>query len=85
VYAGSEYLHDPHFESRDFVYSVPSVGGDEVRLLGTPINVAGEIFAATPAPRVGEDTEDVLRHVLGLADDEIAFLVSQVPAGAVRS
>jgi len=84
VYSGSEYLLDPHFQSRNFVYSVPSIGEEKVRLLGTPIKVEGDVFEPTPAPRVGEHTEAVLREV-GLADDEIAFLVRQVPATGVRS
>ena len=75
-------LHDdPHLASRDYFVELPhpEVGtrrhmGIPFRLHGTPV----EVWRA--APCLGEDTDYVLREVLGYDDDRIATLRS---AGAL--
>jgi crotonobetainyl-CoA:carnitine CoA-transferase CaiB-like acyl-CoA transferase len=69
-------LHDdPHLGSRGYFVELPhpEVGtrrhmGIPYRLHGTPV----EVWRA--APCLGQDTDDVLRDVLGYADDRIAAL-----------
>ena len=61
-----ELLTDPHFSTRDNVYSIDYPGLDGLRLMGTPIKLEGERFIATRAPRIGEHTEEVLRELINL-------------------
>jgi crotonobetainyl-CoA:carnitine CoA-transferase CaiB-like acyl-CoA transferase len=65
---------DRHFVERNNFYDVDYPGLGTLRLTGTPIKVEGEVFSTTAAPLVGQDSEEVLRGVLGLKSAEIADL-----------
>jgi crotonobetainyl-CoA:carnitine CoA-transferase CaiB-like acyl-CoA transferase len=72
-----EILADPHIAARGLIKEMQRSDGTDVKVLGFPAKLS-----KTPAdyrrapPRSGEDTSDVLRDVLGLADDEIERLKS---------
>jgi crotonobetainyl-CoA:carnitine CoA-transferase CaiB-like acyl-CoA transferase len=54
-------------------YDHPDVG--RVRLPGNPIKISGVSGTiSTPAPRLGEHTDAVLRELLGLSADQITAL-----------
>ncbi len=76
IYTMADIFQDEHFKARDMLLQVP----DET--LGT-VTVAGIVprLSATPGRvrhaggSVGDDTEAVLREVLGLGDDKVAQLL----------
>jgi len=74
VYTAKDIAEDPHYRARDMLVKQVTRDGYEVevpgivpKLMGTP----GSIRSA--APRLGEDTDAVLREV-GLTDGQIAAL-----------
>ncbi|GGD87531.1 CoA transferase [Tsuneonella deserti] len=77
-----EALADPQVVARGMVNSIARRDGSEVRFLGFPAQLS-----ATPAsyrrapPRAGEDTREVLRDVIGLAEDEIDRLITSGAIG----
>jgi crotonobetainyl-CoA:carnitine CoA-transferase CaiB-like acyl-CoA transferase len=70
-----EILADPHIAARGLIKEMQRSDGTDVKVLGFPAKLS-----KTPAdyrrapPRSGEDTSNVLQHVLGLAADEIERL-----------
>jgi formyl-CoA transferase len=74
VYTAKDIVDDPHFRARDMVLKQRTRDGYEVgvpgivpKLLGTPGRVR------SPAPKLGDDTDAVLRG-LGFSDPDIAAL-----------
>ncbi|KQV33974.1 CaiB/BaiF CoA-transferase family protein [Massilia sp. Root335] len=74
VYTARDIAEDPHYRARDMILTQQTREGYEVevpgivpKLMGTP----GSVRSA--APRLGEDTDAVLREI-GLTDDQIAAL-----------
>ena len=74
VYTAKDIAEDPHYRARDMLLRQRTRDGHELevpgvvpKLLGTP----GRVRHA--APRLGDDTDAVLRE-LGLSDDDIAAL-----------
>jgi crotonobetainyl-CoA:carnitine CoA-transferase CaiB-like acyl-CoA transferase len=66
---------DPQVEHNGLLRTVKHPDGRELRVVGVPIRFSetpGEIRSGPPA--VGEHTDEVLRDVLGLGEDEIARL-----------
>ncbi len=71
VYTAGELPADEHFRARELVFEQDHPAAGRIRLFGTPVKVAGERFAATPAPDPGEHTDEILGSVLGLGPHEI--------------
>ena len=74
VYTARDIVEDPHYRARDMILTQQTRDGYEVdvpgivpKLMGTP----GSVRSA--APRLGEDTDAVLREI-GLTADQIAAL-----------
>ncbi|MGB9110794.1 MAG: CaiB/BaiF CoA-transferase family protein [Telluria sp.] len=74
VYTAKDIFDDPHYRERDMILTQRTRDGDEIevpgivpKLMGTP----GAVRSA--APRLGEDTDAVLREI-GLTDEQIAAL-----------
>jgi formyl-CoA transferase len=74
VYTARDIAEDPHYRARDMILTQQTRDGDALevpgivpKLMGTP----GAIRSA--APRLGEDTDAVLREI-GLTDEQIAAL-----------
>lgn len=78
IYRISEMFDDPHLAQLGMVQTVTSKAmGRDLPLLGQPIHMSGaESRIATPAPEVGEHTDDILRG-LGYDADRIAQLRKQ--------
>jgi formyl-CoA transferase len=74
VYTARDIAEDPHYRARDMILTQQTRDGYEVevpgivpKLMGTP----GAVRSA--APRLGEDTDAVLREI-GLTEEQIAAL-----------
>ena len=74
VNATSELPEDPHFRARELLFEQDHPVAGRARLFGTPMKIAGERFAASPAPAPGEHTAEVLSTLLGLSPPEIQAL-----------
>jgi crotonobetainyl-CoA:carnitine CoA-transferase CaiB-like acyl-CoA transferase len=74
VNAVDELPADPHFQAREAACRPEHPAAGSVRLFGTPVKVAGERFATSPAPAPGEHTAEVLSTLLGLSPEEIERL-----------
>ena len=65
-------VDDPQFQHRFPLYGVDQLGAEQLPL---PLKVAGEeLPVPTKAPTVGQDTEAVLREVLGYDDARMTEL-----------
>jgi formyl-CoA transferase len=74
VYTARDIVEDPHYRARDMILQQPTRDGHVVevpgvvpKLLGTPGSVRSS------APRLGDDTDAVLREI-GLTEQQIAAL-----------
>jgi formyl-CoA transferase len=74
VYTARDIAEDPHYRARNMILTQQTRDGDELevpgvvpKLMGTP----GSVRSA--APRLGEDTDAVLREI-GLTEDQISAL-----------
>jgi len=70
-----QVVADPQIRHRGMVTELAAPDGRQARVMGNPMKFADAPAAAARfAPRLGEDTADVLRDLLGLSADEIAEL-----------
>jgi formyl-CoA transferase len=74
VYTAQDIAEDPHYRARDMLLKQHTRDGNDLevpgivpKLLGTPGSVRSS------APRLGDDTDAVLRE-MGLTDEQIALL-----------
>ncbi|MDZ5459959.1 CaiB/BaiF CoA transferase family protein [Azohydromonas lata] len=74
VYTARDIAEDPHYRARDMLLTQRTRDGHEVqvpgivpKLMGTPGSLR------TPAPKLGDDTDAVLREI-GLTEEQIAAL-----------
>jgi CoA:oxalate CoA-transferase len=70
-----EICEDPHIKERKMLVEVDQPGVGKIRIAGSPIHLSetpGEVYS--PAPRLGEHTEEVLKSLLNLTDAEIEAL-----------
>jgi crotonobetainyl-CoA:carnitine CoA-transferase CaiB-like acyl-CoA transferase len=74
VHRVSELADDPHVRQRGLLMEQHHPIAGDIRILGTPVLAQGESFDPTPAPSAGEHTDEILREVLELADDDVAKL-----------
>ena len=66
---------DEHLRERGFYRLGADVEGVERRLPGLPWQIADrDLPQPRPAPGLGADTDEVLREVLGIGDEELAAL-----------
>jgi crotonobetainyl-CoA:carnitine CoA-transferase CaiB-like acyl-CoA transferase len=69
-----ELYNDPSFEKRNIMQTIqhPTVGA--FKMVGWPVRFSGNPPPVKPAPLLGENTEEVLTHWLGLAKDAVGSL-----------
>ena len=83
IFDGDDIVNDPHVKSHDMVLSIERPDAE------TPLHVVGNPvkLSRSPAreverwPRLGADTDAILKHDLGLSQEELARLRE---AGAIR-
>ncbi|KON29408.1 carnitine dehydratase [miscellaneous Crenarchaeota group-15 archaeon DG-45] len=78
IYSVRDVIEDQHIaEAREMIVEMEQPGVGRVRLLGCPVKMSETGTGPRgPAPALGEDTEAVLREVLGISTDEIELLRS---------
>ncbi len=71
-----DIVADPHVALRDMLIEVPRPDSESPYLVvGNPVKMTRLAEGPVgPTPRLGQHTDDVLRRVLSLSDDEIAAL-----------
>jgi crotonobetainyl-CoA:carnitine CoA-transferase CaiB-like acyl-CoA transferase len=69
-----ELFTDPHLLARGFVHEVIHPQHGKVKLLGWPARLSKSEVAITPAPLLGQHTDEILEEVLELSADQIAGL-----------
>jgi len=71
-------LADPQVRHRDMVVDLTDRDGDTIKVVGSPLKFDGRSSHAHAYPhRLGADTADILRELLGLPEDEVASLARQ--------
>lgn len=76
-------LADPHVRARGMVLEQRR-GDESVHSVGDPLKISGGRTGHVVAPRLGADTDTVLREVAGLGPDAIAALHDQGAVGPAR-
>jgi crotonobetainyl-CoA:carnitine CoA-transferase CaiB-like acyl-CoA transferase len=68
----AEAVADPYFTERGMIQEIRTADGQLIRLPGNPMRLSRESFSAvTPPPAAGEHSDDILRDVCRLSQDEI--------------
>ena len=70
-----QVIQDPQVRARNMIVEVPHPIAGNLKMAGVPIKMSetqGEI--KTPAPLLGQHTEEVLRNLLNLSEEEIKEL-----------
>jgi CoA:oxalate CoA-transferase len=71
-------LADPQVRHRDMVVELTDGDGDSIKVVGTPLKFEGRSAREHAYPhRLGVDTADILRELLGLPEDEVASLAEE--------
>jgi formyl-CoA transferase len=75
-YTAADLAADPHVAARGMLIEVPRPdGGRPMLVVGNPVKLSRVAEGPLRSfPSLGEHTEDVLREVLGLGDEELAEL-----------
>jgi CoA:oxalate CoA-transferase len=71
-------LSDPQVRHRDMVMELTDGDGDSIKVAGTPLKFEGRSPHGHAYPhRLGADTADILRELLGMPADEVARLAKE--------
>ena len=71
-------LADPQLAARGLIATLPHPAGGTVRMVDSPIRLShARRRAHTPPPGLGEHTEAILTHDLGLSGDQVRSLREQ--------
>jgi crotonobetainyl-CoA:carnitine CoA-transferase CaiB-like acyl-CoA transferase len=78
----AQVFADPQTLARNMVVQIDHEKAGKLRYIGNPVKTVGmEEGPFEPAPLVGEHTDEVLRGVLGYANDSIALLRAKGAVG----
>ena len=71
----AQVVEHPQVKAREALVEMDHPRAGKVRMVGAPVRLSETPGSVrTPAPTLGEHTDQVLREVLGLGTDEIAAL-----------
>lgn len=75
VLSTEELMHDPHVLHREMIVKVEGHPQGDYYTVGMPVKLSdGNVDKITPAPMLGEHTEEVLKEVCGMSEADIAGL-----------
>ena len=75
VLSTEELMTDPHVLHREMIVKVEGHPQGDYYTVGMPVKLSdGNVDKITPAPMLGEHTEEVLKEVCGMSDAKIAEL-----------
>ena len=69
-----EVLADPHLKAREMIVDLEYGRRGTYQTVGCPIKLSKSPAEITRPPELGEHTDDVLRDVLQISEDEITRL-----------
>lgn len=69
-----EVLEDPHFNQRGSIVEINHPQRGSYRMMGCPIRLSKSDYEYRPAPLLSQDTEDVLRELLGYSREQVLKL-----------
>ena len=69
-----EVLEDPHLRARETVVEVDDAERGRYPALGTPVKLASGTLPVSPAPLLGQHSEEVLSELLGIGHEELGRL-----------
>ena len=67
----AEVLADPHLRERGTVFDIEHPTRGTYSMIGSPLRLSDSQFATSPAPLLGEHTEEVLTSLAGYTKDEV--------------
>jgi CoA:oxalate CoA-transferase len=67
-----DVMESPQLAAREFFVKVPHPKAGTLTYTGFPAKISGCEWTYSPAPLLGEHTDQVLREMVGLSEDEIA-------------
>ena len=75
VLSTEELMNDPHVLHREMIVKVEGHPQGDYYTVGMPVKLSdGNVDKITPAPMLGEHTEEVLKEVCGMSEADIAEL-----------
>ena len=69
-----EVLADPHLRERETIFDLEHPTRGRFSAIGCPVRLSDSPVAASPAPLMGEHTEDVLRTLAGYTAEDVQRL-----------
>jgi len=75
VLEGREVLDEPQLNHRKMFFEMDHPAAGRMKLMATPLRLAGRTTPHLPAPRLGEHTAEILKR-LGMSDEEVDSLAA---------
>jgi alpha-methylacyl-CoA racemase len=75
VLEGREVLAEPQLNHRNMFFEMDHPVAGAMKLMATPLKLAGRATPHLPAPRLGEHTAEILKR-LGMSDEEIGSMAA---------
>ena len=79
IYTVKDVVENEHIAgARRMIREIDHPVAGPVKVIGSPVNMSETpVEVASPAPLLGQHSEDVLKAILNLTDDELASLKNE--------
>ena len=71
-----EVINNEHLKQREMIVTVKDDYRGDYRMIGSPVKIEKSPVTVTQAPRYSEHTDEILRSMLGVSEDELVELRS---------
>ena len=71
-----EVINNEHLKQREMIVTVKDDYRGDYRMIGSPVKMEKSPVTVTQAPRYSEHTDEILRSMLGVSEDEVVELRS---------